>query len=800
MKNSKKILQDIFDKKLNYENEKIDYKEIFNFTSEREKLEIIKDIVSFANTKGGYIVYGVTNNFDWVGLDERSSKINDIQILDYAKKYISKLFEIKCGEYEINDNIFYLLSVEQNKGSLISFVNDGFYLKKKINGQEERKIVFRKNDQYGRIGSSSRPINNDFLFIKRRNNNYGIVSNLSNIERPYVRYIERPNDEARLTEKMNMQNIRNIQINGLGGIGKTSFVRDFCDKILDNRVVLNDKIDFIVWITGKMTLFLPSGETKIIRDVEISYEEILQKIAEVFEISDYDYSELENKIIEIMSIYETLIVFDNMETINDKKIIDFLIKVPHKSRLIFTTRENMVDLQYARIDLDGFRKEQFVEYFSMQIKYFDSKNIFDLKMIDPYINTFYSLVQGSPIMTNMIAYKIGQGSDINYLIRQLSKKCNDSSPYDHAMEFCFEEVFNTLDTLEKRILFILSISDSNEDTFSIPDLIHCTDSDENVIAEKMQKLYGLSFCNMKNGQYSSPNLVKLFANKKLSGDTNVDIKELRNKYYELAKEKERLGVMSNTFYSKAKAYTYEEKSAALQIKAIIDDFFITNDLDVAYKKIEKLEKDNPTFAYIFFRRALFEKDITSPAEIVKEYFLKAIELDSSNDHYWTEYAFYIEKINKAEAIKLFENAIAINDGNRSAHHGLAVCLTKLYNQKEEYFLEKDKIIEEFSKGYSEINDFYWTKHNINNFHAHATYLKNIKCLEEALNVCHLGLAKYPNAKQLLSLEGNIKLAIDPNYVNPLRIEDMKMGIFKNADSEIIKSIIKTSGYRKKIKY
>ncbi|MDE6408139.1 MAG: ATP-binding protein, partial [Anaeroplasmataceae bacterium] len=496
------------------------YKEIFNFTSEREKLEIIKDIDSFANYKGGYIVYGVTNNFDWVGLDERSSKINDIQILDYAKKYISKLFEIKCGEYEINDNIFYLLSVEQNKGSLISFVNDGFYLKKKINGQEERKIVFRKNDQYGRIGSSSRPINNDFLFIKRRNNNYGIVSNLSNIERPYVRYIERPNDEARLTEKMNMQNIRNIQINGLGGIGKTSFVRDFCDKILDNRVVLNDKIDFIVWITGKMTLFLPSGETKIIRDVEISYEEILQKIAEVFEISDYDYSELENKIIEIMSIYETLIVFDNMETINDKKIIDFLIKVPHKSRLIFTTRENMVDLQYARIDLDGFRKEQFVEYFSMQIKYFDSKNIFDLKMIDPYINTFYSLVQGSPIMTNMIAYKIGQGSDINYLIRQLSKKCNDSSPYDHAMEFCFEEVFNTLDTLEKRILFILSISDSNEDTFSIPDLIHCTDSDENVIAEKMQKLYGLSFCNMKNGQYSSPNLVKLFANKNLSGDTN----------------------------------------------------------------------------------------------------------------------------------------------------------------------------------------------------------------------------------------------------------------------------------------
>lgn len=799
MENSKNKLKEIFEKKLNYENELIDYKEIFKFESDREKLEIIKDLTSFANTKGGYIVYGVTNNFEWIGLDERSSKINDIQIMDFAKKYISSLFEIKCGEYEIEENFYYLISVEPKLGEFISFLNDGTYKITKPNGKVETKFVFKKNDIYGRVGSSSRPVNNDILFKKRRDFNYGIVSNLDKVERPYVKYVERPLDIERLISKMNSQNIKNVQINGLGGVGKTSFIRDFCDKLLNNTIVLDGNINFIIWITGKLTLFLPSGDTKIIRDVEISYEEVLKKIAEVFELIDYEYVELENKILEIMNIYNTLVVFDNMETINDENIIKLLTKLPNNTRLIFTTRENMVDLQYARIDLDGFQKEQFIEYFNMQVQYFDSRNSIDLKKIEPHLNCLYTLVQGSPIITNMIAYKIGQGGDINYLIRQLNKENIKNSPYDNAMEFCFEEVFSSLDILEKKILFILSISDSNEDTFSIPDLIHCTESEESIVAKKIEKLYGLSFCNMKNGQYSSPNLVKLFANKKLSGDQSVDIQELRNKYYELMKEKEKLGVMSNTFYSNAKAYTYEEKNAAYQMKVAIDEYEITGDLEEAYKRMGALEKSHPKFAFIYFRRALFEKEIGNNHEVIREYFDKAIEFDALNDHYWTEYAFYIEKINKQEAIRLFETAITINDDNRSAHHGLAVCLTKFYNQKEEYYTHKQKILAEFSKGYSVVQNYYWSKHNINNYHAHASYLKNIKEMELALEVCMEGLAKYPHAKNLLSLEGNIRLAIDPNYVNPMRIEEIRTGLLSNADEALLKDLVRKTGYRKKKK-
>ena len=70
---------------------------------------------------------------------------------------------------------------------------------------------------------------------------------------------------------MNNKTIRNVQINGLGGIGKTSFVIDFCEKIIDNKVTLNNKFHFIVWITGKKTLFLETGNIQTIRKNDITY-------------------------------------------------------------------------------------------------------------------------------------------------------------------------------------------------------------------------------------------------------------------------------------------------------------------------------------------------------------------------------------------------------------------------------------------------------------------------------------------------------------------------------------------------
>ena len=101
---SKKELERIR-KDIASEGEEIDYKEVFKFTNRKDKLELIKDIVAIANTRGGYIVYGVkeehNGKFEFIGLDSRSDIIKHENILDFMKNYVNFRVNIAVGVHEI---------------------------------------------------------------------------------------------------------------------------------------------------------------------------------------------------------------------------------------------------------------------------------------------------------------------------------------------------------------------------------------------------------------------------------------------------------------------------------------------------------------------------------------------------------------------------------------------------------------------------------------------------------------------------------------------------------------------------
>lgn len=62
-----------------------------------------------------------------------------------------------------------------------------------------------------------------------------------------------------------------LQINGLGGIGKTSFIYNFCKKILNKEIKIKDfKPNYIIWITGKLTIFKPTGAIEKLKKFEIN--------------------------------------------------------------------------------------------------------------------------------------------------------------------------------------------------------------------------------------------------------------------------------------------------------------------------------------------------------------------------------------------------------------------------------------------------------------------------------------------------------------------------------------------------
>lgn len=796
---SKKELEHIRNN-VSSEGEEIDYKEVFKFTNRKDKLELIKDIVAIANTRGGYIVYGVkevrNGKFEFIGLDSRSDIIKHENILDFMKNYVNFRVNIAVGVHEIKDETFYLIYVAKHvEDDLISFTKDGTYERENFKGNKQNKTVFKKYEMYGRKGCENTIVNHDTQFKKIRNSTNEIITNIDSVEAPYDRYVERE-DTLKDFLKVLDDNISCIQINGLGGIGKTSFIYNFCKKILNKEIKIKDfKPNYIIWITGKLTIFKPTGAIEKLKKSEINYDEFIDELVETLgiQLETDNKKEINELIYKSLETYPSLVIVDNMETINDKDITDFLMHIPKNSKVILTTRENMEDFSYRRINISGFSREQFHEYYLSQFKIFDVKKEHTEDQISNYENEIYEKTQGSPIITNMIIYKICCGSNPELLIQNLNSIEDKESYYDKAMEFCFKDTFDNLTQRDKEVLYILSTVDVTDVGFKLTDIEYILNKkySRNSVNDSIMKLHQLSFCNKKRDEYIAPNLVKIFANRELTRNPEVDTEAIGEKLKEYYKKKEHFQNQTSTYYEHAKAFTFDEKEIAEEVKELIDEYEIHGDYEIFDKKYKQLIAKKPTYAFPYFKRALKEKNLGSNQEIVRNFFNKAVGYDTNEDHYWTEYAFYEESINNRElAKKYFENALKINPNNVSAHHGYAVCLKKMYNNKPEYSENSDLIIEHFEKAYFLTDKRYENRHNAKNAHAHSSYLMSIGKLEEAEIICKKGLEYQSNNQALKSLLGIIQKKIDPNFLSEKRISNTTKGLFSNLSKEEAIKIIK----------
>lgn len=798
--NSQKEFNELYKNRKNCEDEILDYKLEFHFSNIKDKLEIVKDIVSFSNTHGGTIIYGVSDKeYGWEGLDEGSDDIDDIQIKSFVDKYVDKSISFRCGTYKIGNNVFYMITIEPNK-EIATFIKDGEYTKnKKGVAKPQVSFVFKKGDIYGRIGSSCRNVTNDLFFFERREK--PILTNLFDTDAPYKKYVKRSQLESYFVDSLKNPNIRHVRINGLGGIGKTSFVRHLCEKIYNKEIELGFKIDALVWITGKLNLFNPDGEILTIRTSYLSYREMLEQFANVLMVdsSESTDADLFRSIMSKLEEYPCLVVFDNMETINDERIHEFYKNVPLNCHVIFTSRTDLTTY-YTRIDIGGFDKAQFEEYIKNSIEEYRPDKLDEIYYeVSPNIDELRLLTGGSPILINFIMCKICSGSNVSNIIlklKELEKNKKDINGfYNSVMDFCFNDAFNSTTDLEKNVLFAMSISVEEEAYFDISDLSFILDKSEYEIDESLKNIYSISFCSKKNDKYACPLLIRSFVDKKISESFSkiVDRDGIAKRYYEWLKNKQEFESRNETYYDKIKAFDFKRKLAASQISDLKNNYFDTYSFDEIIKKFDSIIDSIPNYGLPYFEKAKYLRYYDELMfEDISSLYKKAIEYDPINDYYITEYAFYLSKNKRnAEAIEYFAEALKLNPNAPNINHGMARSLSLLYDSKEDNKYGPEYILSYFEKGY--VSDTSTVGNKIRfcgNAHSHASFLCKIKRTDEALKICNKGLELLPFDKKLLSLQGSIMATKDPNWISDTKARKNKKGIFSSVDDEKMKEILR----------
>ena len=262
-------------------------------------------------------------------------------------------------------------------------------------------------------------------------------------------FVGREEDIKTITNLLNGDRFRIITITGAGGVGKTALALKVIHKYPDDS---NDIFDGIIWLSAKENRLSYLG----IEDIEPTlknYEQLLDTILDVMGFSNNESSteSKESDVETLFSLYKhILIVIDNLETITDERIINFIINAPLNIKFLITSRKGLGQVEKP-YNLRQLNQKEAIYLFRQIAK---DKNLDKMASLDnDTIKSYVDKVAYYPLAIKWVIGHVAMGKDIHDIIDSINETTSDIS------YFCFDHIYKGLSELAKKILCALSCFD-----------------------------------------------------------------------------------------------------------------------------------------------------------------------------------------------------------------------------------------------------------------------------------------------------------------------------------------------------
>lgn len=226
-----------------------------------------------------------------------------------------------------------------------------------------------------------------------------------------------------------------VSIIGEGGIGKTALALKVAYDLLD----LSEKCKFemIIWVTAKtMTLTTKgieeirnamhdcSGITDYINEIVSGNKQITNNIAEIYEFLD---------------VYKTLIIIDNLETVQSQDMIDFIREAQMRCNILITSRIGLGELEFRK-PIHGLATHESVSLVRELARVRGSHYL--QKLSNEELKDISKKLYHNPLALKWFVNSIETGLDPNQvLIRK-----------DNLLDYCMSNIYDKLSQNAKEIL------------------------------------------------------------------------------------------------------------------------------------------------------------------------------------------------------------------------------------------------------------------------------------------------------------------------------------------------------------
>lgn len=329
-----------------------------------------------------------------------------------------------------------------------------------------------------------------------------VYHNLPNPD--YVRFVGREEELARVHELLSpASRAWVITIDGIGGIGKSALALEAAHRYLRDYDNLRpeERFQAIIWSSAKASVLTIDGIASR-RQITRTLQDIYTSIAVTLEREDITRAHPEEQdevVTKALARQRTLLIVDNLETVDDERVHAFLRELPPPTKAIVTTRHR-IDVAYP-IRLVGMQKRDGLALIAQEC---EKKGT---TLTGAEAERLYRRTGGVPLAIVWSVAKIGYGFSVNAVLRRLAQPTSD------VAQFCFEGTVQLIrDKPAHKLLMAL--------TLFVPDasrtaLGYAADLPELDRDESLVELERFSLVNRREGRFAMMPLTRAFASAEL---------------------------------------------------------------------------------------------------------------------------------------------------------------------------------------------------------------------------------------------------------------------------------------------